>query len=229
MEPDAVDAHRFERLAAAGTAALRAGDPERAAATLRDALALWRGPALADLTGQRFAAAAAALTELRLTALVDRAEAELALGRGAASSRSSRPRPPSTRCNERLAARHIAALYATGRQADALDAYERVRARLADELGAAPSPDLQAAHLAVLEGDAPRRAAVAAQQPARAGDELRRPRTGDRAHRRAARTSRAWSPSSAPAAPARRGSPARRSRAGSTASPTACGWSSWRR
>ncbi|HMJ04542.1 MAG TPA: AfsR/SARP family transcriptional regulator, partial [Conexibacter sp.] len=153
VQPDAIDAHRFERFAAAGAAKLRAGDPERAAATLGEALALWRGPALADLTGPSFAAAAAALTDLRLTAIVDRAEAELALGRGANVVAELETAVAEHPLHERLAARHIAALYAAGRQADALDAYERVRARLADELGAAPSPDLQAAHLAVLRGD----------------------------------------------------------------------------
>jgi predicted ATPase/DNA-binding SARP family transcriptional activator len=155
VEPDAVDAHRFERLATAGSAALRAGDPERASATLGEALALWRGPALADLAGQRFAVtAAAALTDLRLTAIVDRAEAELALGRGAGLVAELQDAAAEHPLHERLAARLIAALFAAGRQADALDAYERVRAQLADELGAAPSPDLQAAHLAVLRGDA---------------------------------------------------------------------------
>src|SRR3954471_14626832 len=77
------DAQRFETLAAAGHAALAAGDHERAANLLRDALALWRGPALADLDGYRFAAAAAAqLDDVRLAATADRMEADLALGRG---------------------------------------------------------------------------------------------------------------------------------------------------
>ncbi len=96
--------------------------------------------------------------------------------------------------NERLAARFIAALYAAGRQADALDAYERVRAQLADELGAAPSPDLQAAHLAVLRGDT----AAAPERRSRRSN-LRAPVTsfvgrerGDRAHRRRCSASRGW-------------------------------------
>ena len=129
---------------------------------LREALALWRGPALADLAGYRFAAAAAAqLEDLRLAATADRVEADLALGRGdrlVGELEALREHP----LHERLAGQLIAALYAAGRQADALAAYERVRARLAEELGAMPSPELQAAHLAVLRGEATASAARAA-------------------------------------------------------------------
>ena len=153
LTADGVDAHRFEELAATGAGALRNGDPEHAAATLREALGLWRGPALADLTSQPLLAAAAQLEDQRLGALVDRAEAELALGHGASVVAELEAALAEHPLHEKLAARHIAALYAAGRQADALAAYERIRTRLADELGAAPSPDLQAAHLAVLKGE----------------------------------------------------------------------------
>ncbi|HEY6886871.1 MAG TPA: BTAD domain-containing putative transcriptional regulator, partial [Solirubrobacter sp.] len=155
LTADGVDAHRFEELAATGAGALRNGDPEHAAATLREALGLWRGPALADLTSQPLLAAAAQLEDQRLAALVNRAEAELALGHGASVVGELEAALAEHPLHEKLAARHIAALYAAGRQADALAAYEKVRTRLADELGAAPSPDLQAAHLAVLKGDTP--------------------------------------------------------------------------
>ncbi len=164
LAPEAIDAHRFETLAAAGAAALRGGDPERASATLEQALALWRGPALPDLP-----ALAGALEDLRLAALADRAEAEHALGRGGAMVAELEAAMGEHPLNERLAARHIQALFAAGRQADALSAYERMRARLADELGAAPSPELQAAHLAVLRGDTP--------APARRASNLRAPVT----------------------------------------------------
>ena len=153
LASDGVDAHRFEELAAAGAASLRRGDPQGAAATLGEALGLWRGPALADLTSQPLLAAAAQLEDQRLSALVDRAEAELALGHGASVVAELEAALVDHPLHEKLAARHIAALYAAGRQADALAAYEKVRTRLADELGAAPSPDLQAAHLAVLKGE----------------------------------------------------------------------------
>jgi predicted ATPase/DNA-binding SARP family transcriptional activator len=148
-----VDAQRFEQLAAEGHAALAAGEHERAARTLREALALWRGPALADLDGYGFAAAAAArLEDLKLAAVAGRAAADLALGRGDRLVPELEALCAEHPLHERLAAQLIAALYAAGRQADALAAYERVRTRLMDELGVTPSPELQAAHLAVVRG-----------------------------------------------------------------------------
>jgi DNA-binding SARP family transcriptional activator len=147
-----IDADRFEQLAAEGRAA---ADPERAARLLREALALWRGPALADLAEYRFAAAAAArLEDLRLAALADRIEADLALGKGDRLVGELEALTAAQPLHERLAAQHLRALYAAGRQADALAAYERVRVRLSEELGVAPSPELQAAHLAVVRGEA---------------------------------------------------------------------------
>jgi predicted ATPase/DNA-binding SARP family transcriptional activator len=154
VDPQAVDAHHFEALAAAGRATLAGGDPEGAARTLREALALWRGPALADVVDYRFAVAAAArLEDLRLGALADRIAADLTLGGGARLVGELEALVAEHPLNERIAAQLIEALYAAGRQADALAVYERVRVRLADELGASPSPPLQAVHLAVLRGD----------------------------------------------------------------------------
>ncbi len=154
VEPDAVDAHRFERLAARGSAALRDGELERASELLRDALALWRGPALADLPDDRFArTAAAALEDRRLAAVADRVDAELALGHGELLVPELEALTGEHPLNERLAGQLIAALCAAGRQAEALATYERVRARLADELGVPPSRELQGLHLAVLQGD----------------------------------------------------------------------------
>jgi predicted ATPase/DNA-binding SARP family transcriptional activator len=147
-----VDAHRFEKLAAEGAAA---PEPERSARLLHEALGLWRGPALADLTDYRFAVdAAVRLEDLRLSALADRIDADLQLGRGDRLVHELEGVCARHPLNERLAAQLIAALYAAGRQADALAAYERVRMRLNEELGVPPSPELQAAHLAVLRGDA---------------------------------------------------------------------------
>src|SRR3954467_6457695 len=153
LAADGVDAHRFEQLAAAGSSALRDGDPQRAAETLGEALHLWRGRALAGLPSQPLLAAASHLEDQRLSALADRAEAELALGHGAKvvaeleAGLAGHPR------HERIAAPHISAPSAAGRRADALAAYERVRRRLDEELGAAPSPELQEAHMKVLMGD----------------------------------------------------------------------------
>lgn len=107
------------------------------------ALHLWRGPALADLREYRFAQQAAArLEEQRVTALID-------TGDVAALEALHAEHP----LHERLAARLIGSLFAVGRQADALAVYERTRRRLDDELGVAPSPELQQAHLAVLQAE----------------------------------------------------------------------------
>ncbi|WP_445149603.1 BTAD domain-containing putative transcriptional regulator [Baekduia sp. Peel2402] len=153
VDPEAVDALRFETLAAAGAAALRNGDPARAATILRDALALWRGPALGELAGtQRFATAAGSrLDDLRLAATADRIEADLALGVGAGELVAELDALTAAHpLNERLAGQRLRALAAAGRPADALEAYEALRRRLDAELGAVPSPELQAAQLAIV-------------------------------------------------------------------------------
>jgi predicted ATPase len=153
LPPEAIDAHRFAALAADGATALRDGDPARALALLRQALDLWRGPALADLADHRFAAAAAGpLQERRLTALGDRMAAELALGHGARLVAELEALAAEHPLNERFAAQLLAALQASGRPSEALAAYERTRRRLDAELGAVPGPELQAAHLTVLNG-----------------------------------------------------------------------------
>jgi predicted ATPase/DNA-binding SARP family transcriptional activator len=158
VEPDAVDVRRFERLVRAGRTALPA-DPACAAATLSEALALWRGPALADVVGADFARAPAArLTELRLAAIEDRIDAELQLGSGARLVPELEELVTEYPLREQLSGRLIRALCAAGRPAEALAAYERARSALADQLGADPSPALTALYLAVLRGE-PRMAA----------------------------------------------------------------------
>ncbi len=152
VDPTAIDARRFETLAAEGAAALRDGDPVRAATILRDALALWRGPALGELAGtQRFATAAGSrLDDLRLAATADRIEAELALGAGGELVAELDALTAAHPLHERLAGQRLRALAAAGRSADALEAYEALRLRLDAELGAVPSPELQAAQLAIV-------------------------------------------------------------------------------
>lgn len=150
VPPDAVDAHRFERLAAQGRAALSAGDHQRAAAVLRDALALWRGPALADLRDAR--GDGTRLEELRLTAVQDRIEAELALGGGGELVPELRASLSAHPLSERLYGQLMRALHAGGRPAEALTVYEEARRTLADELGADPSPELSALHGELLRG-----------------------------------------------------------------------------
>jgi predicted ATPase/DNA-binding SARP family transcriptional activator len=154
LEADEVDAHRFEQLAAEGRRALAAGDRARAVSLLREALGLWRGPALADLGEVTFARAQAVrLEELRVSAVEDRAEAELALGGHptlvAELERSVAAYP----LRERLRGLLMRALYAAGRQAEALTVFEEARRTLAEELGADPSAELAAVHLAVLRAD----------------------------------------------------------------------------
>src|SRR5262245_944091 len=153
IDPDRVDVTRFERLVATGRAALR-HDPARAARTLREALDLWRGPALVDVAGQEFfQATIARLEELRLTATEDRADAELGLGGGPELVHELTALTLEHPLRERLVGALMRALSDAGRPAEALVVYERTRAALADQLGTDPSPALSALHTAVLRGE----------------------------------------------------------------------------
>lgn len=147
VDPDDVDVHRFERLVRQGRDHLAGDDPAGAAAALREALALWRGPALADLP--HGAAQAARLEELRLAATEDLVEAELALPAGT-SIADLRALVAAHPLRERPRGQLMRALHAAGRRADALAEFDRARRLLADELGVDPSPELAEVHLAVL-------------------------------------------------------------------------------
>jgi predicted ATPase/DNA-binding SARP family transcriptional activator len=154
IEPEAVDAIAFERAARAGARTLAAGDAARASRTLREALAAWRGPALADVAEEGFAAATAArLEEARLSATLDRIEADLALGDGTGAAGELRAITTADPLAERPRALLMRALAASGRQAEALAAYHDFRDHLADELGLDPSPELEQLHLAILRHD----------------------------------------------------------------------------
>ena len=156
MEPDAVDAVRFERLAAQ---ARDDADPRRVR-LLRDALALWRGAPLADVgleDSQALDAAAARLDGLRLAALEDRFDAEVGLGHGAELVAELTDLVAAHPERERLVAALMRALAAAGRDTEALLAYERTRETLADLLGVDPSPELSALHVALLRGELGRR------------------------------------------------------------------------
>jgi predicted ATPase/DNA-binding SARP family transcriptional activator len=154
VEPDEVDVHCFERLAREGRALLKTGEHARAATTLGEALALWRGAAFTDLTDAPFAAAQATrLEELRAEAVDDHVEARLALGQAEDVLAGLRETVTAQPLRERPRAQLVRALAAGGRPADALAAFEDARRTLADELGADPGPDLAEAHLAVLRGD----------------------------------------------------------------------------
>ncbi len=153
-EREQVDAYRFERLALRGREALAAGQPDAAAELLADALGWWRGPALADVGDAPFAVAQAARwEELRLGAVEDRVEAGLALGRHRDVVAELGELVAAHPLRERLRGQLMRALYGSGRQAEALAAYEAARRELADALGADPGPELSAVHLAMLRGD----------------------------------------------------------------------------
>ncbi|MER5981714.1 BTAD domain-containing putative transcriptional regulator [Streptomyces sp. NPDC001787] len=140
--PDAVDLHRFERLAGEGTRALERGDAAGAAALLDEALALWRGPALADLPDR--AAAASRWEARRLDARRTGFAAALALGRAEAVLPELAALCEDHPLDEPLQALRITALRDAGRTAQALAAYEKVRTVLADRLGTDPGPGLRA-------------------------------------------------------------------------------------
>ncbi|MCA1676855.1 MAG: AfsR/SARP family transcriptional regulator, partial [Actinobacteria bacterium] len=151
VAPEAIDSVRFERLARQGREALP-HDPELAAETLRRGLALWRGEPLAEFSFEPFAQAEITrLTELRITAMEDRVEADLALGRHAALCGELSQAVLEQPLRERLWSQLIRALYRSGRQADALAAYARLREQLVEQLGIDPSPELVRLHDALLK------------------------------------------------------------------------------
>lgn len=138
--PDDVDAFRFEALAAQGRGLLAGGDAAGARQVLADSLSLWRGPALADLAREPFAAREAArLEELRAAAGEDRIEADLALGHHTRVIAELEFLVGEHPLRERLWALLMRALYRSGRQSEALRAYGRARRILGEELGIQPS------------------------------------------------------------------------------------------
>ncbi len=145
VDPAAVDAVRFEQLA-------REGRESADLAMLREAEAMWRGPALTDLLELPFAAAAAVrLDQLRLAATEERLGLELAAGDDVLGE--LQPLAEAHPLAERLQGLLVRALYAAGRQSEALEAYEDTRRRLAEELGIDPSAELTGLQLAVLRQD----------------------------------------------------------------------------
>lgn len=155
VEPDQLDADRFVRLATDGRAALAVGRSETAAELLRLALALWRGGALADLQGERFAIAAGArLDERRISALEQRLEADLALGRDHELVGELETLVAEHPYREALRAQLMLALYRSGRQVEALRVYQDARRTLADELGLEPGQELKDLEQAILRQEA---------------------------------------------------------------------------
>lgn len=155
VRPGELDLHRFEELAGRGRRALAGGRAGEAAEALRAALELWRGPALADLAFEAFAGAAVLrLEELRLAALEERLEADLALGRHTELVPELEAIVAEHPLRERARGQLMLALYRAGRQADALDAFQEARRTLVDELGIEPGPALKQLERAILTHDA---------------------------------------------------------------------------
>jgi YVTN family beta-propeller protein len=154
VEPGALDAARFEEQAAAGRRALADGSVELAGSLLREALGLWRGQAFQEFTGSDVMVAEAdRLAELRLVALEDRLEADLQLGRHRELVAELEGLVREQPLRERLWAQLLLALYRSGRQADALAAYQRARKVLVEELGIDPGAELGRLHAAILAQD----------------------------------------------------------------------------
>ncbi|MGW7481249.1 BTAD domain-containing putative transcriptional regulator [Nonomuraea muscovyensis] len=149
--PGAVDAERFETLTGQARAA---GDPRARTGLLADALALWRGPALADFADEGFARTTVARwEEQRLAATEAYAEARLELGGHQELVGELGELVARHPYRERLRAAHMRALYRAGRASEALESFRELRCRLAEELGLDPGPELAALHRAILAGD----------------------------------------------------------------------------
>ena len=151
VQPDELDADRFERLLGEGRTASESKDPAKAVKRLREALELWRGPVLADFAYDPFAQAEIArLEELRLDALEERIEAELALGGASNLVGELEALIKDNALRERLRGQLMLALYRSGRQADALEVYRQTRDTLDEELGIEPSRPLRRLQTAIL-------------------------------------------------------------------------------
>jgi YVTN family beta-propeller protein len=166
-----LDLERFEALVGEGRRRLTAGDAVGSAARLGEALALWRGPALADLRHEEFAQLEIArLEELRVAALEDRIDADLARGRSGELVAELEALVSTHPLRERVWGQLILALYRCGRQGEALAAYRNARQALVETLGIEPGPDLRALQRRVLDQDpslqAPRPAAAEQNEPA---------------------------------------------------------------
>src|ERR671936_750284 len=153
IEPDDVDAFVFEH-AVWNARELGATDQAQAAQTLREALALWRGRPYADVAGSPpLDVEARRLEELRLEAVEARIDADLALGRHAELAGELEVLCEENPARERFRAQHMLSLYRSGRQAEALRAYQKTRAYLADELGLEPAKELQELERLILNQD----------------------------------------------------------------------------
>src|SRR6266700_1874517 len=151
VDPEQVDALRFERLAEQGQLALERGDPGQASVLLREALGLWRGRALADVVFEEAARSAVTRLEtLRLGAVANRIDADLALGRHLEVVAELQQLVGEQPLHERFRAQLMLALYRSGQQAEALEQYRQGREVLAGEFGLEPGPALQRLEMKIL-------------------------------------------------------------------------------
>jgi DNA-binding SARP family transcriptional activator len=147
IEPSAVDSHRFEQLLRRA----REAEPQQRVTLIQDALRLWRGPALGDFAYESFAQhESARLEELRLNAVEERIEAELELGAASELVGELEAFVRENPLRERPRGQLMLALYRSGRQAEALQAYQEARRSLVEELGIEPTPSLQQLHASIL-------------------------------------------------------------------------------
>ena len=154
VEPGELDSDRFRALLQEGREGLAGGDPTGAETAIREALEVWRGQPLADFAYDDFSQAEIArLDELRLSALEERFDAELALGRHGAVVAELEASVVTHPLRERLRGQLMLALYRSGRQAEALRAYEDARRQLAEELGLEPSEPLKRLQRSILDED----------------------------------------------------------------------------
>lgn len=166
IDPDRVDAHRFVRLIGEARQLADRGSPEPAVGRYEQALALWRGEPLAEFSDQDWARAGTArLSELRLAAVEERIALHLTAGRHAEMVAELDELTAHHPLREHPHGQLMLALYRSGRQAQALEVYQRLRRTLSDELGLAPSPELRGLEQSILRHDpalgAPPRAAPA--------------------------------------------------------------------
>ena len=153
VREDELDLARFEHAVADGRGALAEGEPQKATELLRQALALWRGPALAEFSEPFARQESARLEELRLAAVELQMEAELAVGRHRDVVGELETLIAQHSLRERLRSQHMVALYRSGRHAEALASYQTFRRTLSEELGIEPSASLRELERQMLQQD----------------------------------------------------------------------------
>jgi DNA-binding SARP family transcriptional activator/pimeloyl-ACP methyl ester carboxylesterase len=179
LDPDTLDVVRFRRLHEEGRTLLARGDAASAAARLRDALGLWRGPALAEFAEPFAAVEGAHLEELRLTCVEDRVDADLAVGSHDALVGELETVIARHPHRERLRGQHMLALYRAGRQPEALAAYQQYRRTLDDDLGIVPSQRLKDLERQILRQDPELDPAPAHRHGPAGGEDVRYVQSGD--------------------------------------------------